>query len=153
MQASSDNRFDIIVENQAGRRLQGFNVRATCDGRTFDVGVTGADGFDVACSAAPSAIAIGVEMYALAYQAIDVSAHAGGDKTYVFAFDPGDLGRKRFAAHRFRISDRMAGLSPMCASSSASACGVVAVDTRRPFGNGAGRYPYGPDEEPPPCPR
>ena len=36
--------FDIAVVNTAGDRINGINVRATCDGRAVDVGVTGAAG-------------------------------------------------------------------------------------------------------------
>ena len=35
---------------------------------------------------------------------IQVADKAGADKVYVFRFDPGDLGRKRFAAHRIQPS-------------------------------------------------
>ena len=42
-------------------------------------------------------------MYGLAPQAIDVADRAGADKVYVFEFDPGDLGRKKFVAHRLRF--------------------------------------------------
>jgi len=103
-QASADNAFDVIVENKTGRPLSGFNVRVTCDGRTTDAGVTGAGGFRVACTSAPTAIALGVEMYNLAYRTFDVSGRAGADKTYVFEFDAGDLGRKKFVAHPLQLT-------------------------------------------------
>ena len=43
-------------------------------------------------------------MFGLPPQSIDVSAHGGTDKAYVFGFAPGDLGKKRFADVRFQIS-------------------------------------------------
>jgi len=32
-----------------------------------------------------------------------VANRAGADKAYVFEFDPGDLGKKKFVAHRLQI--------------------------------------------------
>jgi hypothetical protein len=49
------------------------------------------------------AVSLGLRMYGLAPQAINVADRAGADKVYVFEFDPGDLGRKKFVAHRLRI--------------------------------------------------
>ena len=43
-------------------------------------------------------------MFGIAPQSIDVSAHAGTDKVYVFGFTPGDLGKKRFADVPLHIS-------------------------------------------------
>jgi len=44
-------------------------------------------------------------MFGVAPQSIDVSTvGAGADTGYVFAFDPGDLGRKRFASVPLRIN-------------------------------------------------
>ena len=80
-------------------------MRATCDGRTFRAGVTQAQGYSIECRAAPSAIGLGIEMFGVGYQTIDVSGRAGADKVYVFEFDPGDLGRKRFTAKRLRPTD------------------------------------------------
>jgi hypothetical protein len=97
--------FDVIVESRNGRAIAGISVRLTCDGRTFNAGVTQAQGYSVECRTAPSAIALGLEMFGLAYQTIDVAGRAGADKVYVFEFDPGDLGRKRFTAKRLRPTD------------------------------------------------
>jgi hypothetical protein len=99
--AAEGDGFDVVVVSKAGNPINGFNVRATCDGRSIDVGVTGT-GFAVACKSAPTEIALGLEMFGLAYKSIEVSAPAGADKAYVFAFDPGDLGNKRFAATRLQ---------------------------------------------------
>jgi hypothetical protein len=65
--------------------------------------VTGAEGYKVDCASPPTVVALGLRMYGLVPQAINVADRAGADKVYVFAFDPGDLGRKRFLAHRLRI--------------------------------------------------
>jgi hypothetical protein len=97
-QPAEGERFDIVVVNKAGNPINGINVRATCDGRSVEAGVTGAEGYQVGCASAPKEVSLGLEMFGLAYQTIQVSAPAGGDKAYVFAFDPGDLGNKRFAA-------------------------------------------------------
>ena len=40
----------------------------------------------------------------IASRSISVADRAGADKVYVFEFEPGDLGKKRFVAQRFRIS-------------------------------------------------
>ena len=94
--------FDIVVVNTAGKRINGINVRATCDRRAIEVGVTGAGGYKVDCASAPKEVALGLEMFGLAYQPIQVPAPAAAEKAYVFAFDAGDLGNKRFAATRLR---------------------------------------------------
>ena len=105
MQRSDSGAFDVIVESRNGRAIAGISVRVTCDGRTFNAGVTQAQGYSVECRTAPTAIALGLEMFGLAYQTIDVSGRAGAEKVYVFNFDPGDLGRKRFTAQRLRPTD------------------------------------------------
>ncbi len=97
-QPSSTGGFDVIVEGKNGRSIAGIEVGVTCDGSTKSAGVTQAEGFAVDCKAAPTAITLGLAMFGVAPQTIDVSkAGADAGKAYVFAFDPGDLGRKRFA--------------------------------------------------------
>jgi hypothetical protein len=103
MQAGDAGAFDVIVEGKSGGPIAGIDVSVTCDGATKSAGVTQAGGFAVDCKAAPSAIALGLGMFGLAPQTIDVSAHAGADKVYVFGFTPGDLGKKRFAGVPLRI--------------------------------------------------
>ena len=105
MQRSDSGAFDVIVESRNGRAIAGISVRVTCDGRTFNAGVTQAQGYSVECLTAPAAIALGLDMFGVPYQTIDVSGRAGPDKVYVFEFDPGDLGRKRFTAQRLRPTD------------------------------------------------
>jgi hypothetical protein len=41
-------------------------------------------------------------MFGVAHQSIQVPAPAGADKAYVFAFDAGDLGNKRFPGTRLK---------------------------------------------------
>ena len=72
--------------------MQGIDVSVICDGRTSRVGVTGAAGFKIDCRAAPTQVLLGLRMYGVASQTIDVSGQAGTDKAYVFEFDTGDLG-------------------------------------------------------------
>jgi hypothetical protein len=103
MQRGDVDGFDVIVENTRGHRLTYINVSVTCDGRTRYLGVTGAEGYKVDCATAPTEVSLGLDMYGLAPQAIKVADRAGADKVYVFEFDPGDLGRKKFVAHRLRI--------------------------------------------------
>jgi len=102
LQHSDTDTFDVVVETQNGHAIAGIGVRVTCDGRTFRAGVTQGQGFAIECRTAPSVIALGLEMFGLDYQTIDVSSRAGDDKVYVFGLDPGDLGRKRFASHRLQ---------------------------------------------------
>ena len=83
--------------------MQGIDVSVTCDGQTVRAGVTGAGGFRIDCTAAPTQVLLGLGMYGMDLQTIDVSGQAGTDKTYVFEFDPGDLGKKRFASQRFAM--------------------------------------------------
>jgi hypothetical protein len=83
--------------------MRGIDVSVVCDGRTSRVGVTGAAGFKVDCRDAPTHVLLGLRMYGVASQTVDVSAQAGGEKAYVFEFDTGDLGRKRFAGQRLAI--------------------------------------------------
>jgi hypothetical protein len=102
LQPAEGERFDIVVVNKAGNRVNGINVRATCDGRVLEVGVSGAGGYQVDCASAPGEVSLGLEMFGLGYQTIEVPAPAGAEKAYVFEFDAGDLGNKRFAATRLR---------------------------------------------------
>lgn len=102
MQPGSTDAFDVIVESQSGQPIAGIDVSVTCDGKTKSAGVTQAGGFAVDCSGAPTAIALGLGMFGVAPQTIDVSNHGGADRAYVFAFEPGDLG-KPFAAQHLRI--------------------------------------------------
>jgi hypothetical protein len=103
MQRGDVDGFDVVVENADGRRLTYIDVSVTCDGRTRHAGVTGGEGYKIDCASAPMAVSLGLRMYGLAPQAINVADRAGADKVYVFEFDPGDLGRKKFVAHRLRI--------------------------------------------------
>ena len=103
MQRGDADGFDVVVENASGRRLTYIDVRVTCDGRTRHAGVTGGEGYKIDCASAPTVVSLGLRMYGLAPQAINVADRAGADEVYVFEFDPGDLGRKKFVAHRLRI--------------------------------------------------
>ena len=52
-------------------------MRATCDGRTVEEGVTGAGGYKVDCASAPTEVALGLKMFGLAYQTLKVASPAG----------------------------------------------------------------------------
>jgi hypothetical protein len=106
MQRGDGDGYDVVVEGKNGRSMQGIDVSVTCDGRTRRAGVTGAVGFRIDCTNAPSEVSLGVRMYGLIPQAVDVAGRAGSDKVYVFEFDPGDLGRKKFTGHRLRFKTR-----------------------------------------------
>ncbi len=101
-QPAQGEGFDIVVVDKAGNPINGINVRATCDGRSIEVGMTGAEGYRLDCASAPTEVSLGLEMFGLAYQTIQVPGPAGAEKAYVFAFDPGDLGNKTFAGTRLR---------------------------------------------------
>jgi hypothetical protein len=103
MQRGDADGFDVVVENASGRRLTYIDVSVTCDGRTRHAGVTRGEGYKIDCTSAPTVVSLGLRMYGLAPQAINVADRGGGDRVYVFEFDPGDLGRKKFVAHRLRI--------------------------------------------------
>ncbi len=103
MQRGATDGFDVIVENQSGRSLTLIDVSVTCDGRTRRAGATGAEGYKMDCATAPTEVSLGLGMYGVAPQAINVADRAGADKVYVFEFDPGDLGRKKFVAHKLRL--------------------------------------------------
>jgi len=104
MQPSSSGGFDVVVEGSNGKSLAGIDVAVSCDGHTKAAGVTQAEGFKIDCTAAPTAVALGLSMFGVPPQTINVTSHAGGDKAYVFEFDPGDLGKKKFAAQRLRVT-------------------------------------------------
>lgn len=103
MQRGETDAFDVVVENTRGRRLTYIDVSVSCDGRTQRAGVTGAEGYKIDCATAPIEVSLGLGMYGVAPQAINVADRAGADKVYVFEFDPGDLGRKKFIAHRLTL--------------------------------------------------
>jgi len=102
LQKSESGAYTVLVVNQGGRGLAGIDVAVTCDGTT-KTGYTQSYGFNVDCAKAPTAVALSLRMFGLAPQTIDVASRAGPDKTYVFAFDPGDLGKKKFTAHRLQV--------------------------------------------------
>jgi hypothetical protein len=89
--------FGIVVRSSRGQPLSGISVRAACDGRTVEAGVTGAEGYEVKCASAPTQVSLGLDMYGVPFQTIGVDGKAGSGKIFVFEFDPGDLGKKRFA--------------------------------------------------------
>jgi hypothetical protein len=103
MQASETGAYDVMVEAQNGQPIAGVDVGVTCDGATKSAGVTQAAGFGIDCKSAPSAISLGLGMFGIAPQSIDVAAPRDNDKAYVFGFTAGDLGKKRFADVPLRI--------------------------------------------------
>ncbi len=104
MQASEAGAYDVIVEAQNGQPIAGVDVGVTCDGATKSAGVTQAGGFAVDCKSAPSVISLGLGMFGIAPQSIDVAAPRDNDKAYVFGFTAGDLGKKRFADVPLRVN-------------------------------------------------
>lgn len=104
VQQSASGGYDVIVESKRGQAIPGIDVSVTCDGKTSPAGVTQADGFSIACAGAPTEIGLGLSMFGLSPQTIDVSARAAPQKAYVFEFEPGDLGKKRFAGERLHIA-------------------------------------------------
>src|SRR6202012_2392942 len=81
MERGDGDKFDVIVEDKDGHVLTGINVRVTCDGRSIEAGVTQAVDFKVDCVRAPIEVSLGMEMYGLTYQTIDISGKAGVGKT------------------------------------------------------------------------
>ena len=102
MQPGDAGTFDVIVETKSGRSLAGIDVGVTCDGATESAGMTQEANFAVRCKSAPTSLALGLRMFDVAPQEINVADRAGSGNVYVFEFDPGDLGRKPFVAHRMR---------------------------------------------------
>lgn len=102
VQKSEAGAYTIMVVNKSDRGLAGIDVVVTCDGTTKS-GYTQTDGFEVDCAKPPAAVALSLRMFNLPPQTIDVASRAGADKAYVFEFDPGDLGKKKFVAHRLQV--------------------------------------------------
>ncbi|MFN3624803.1 MAG: hypothetical protein ACK4TP_12160 [Hyphomicrobium sp.] len=104
LQPGASGGYDVLVESKSGQPLPGIEVSVACDGKTAGSGITQQYGFAVACTKAPTAVTLGLSMFGLAPQSIDVAAHTGADKGYVFEFEPGDLGKKRFAGTRAKFT-------------------------------------------------
>lgn len=102
LQKSQSGGYTVLVVSQGGRGLAGIDVAVSCDGTT-KTGYTQSYGFNVDCAQAPTAVALSLRMFGLAPQTIDVAGRAGADKAYVFEFEPGDLGKKQFTAHRLQV--------------------------------------------------
>ena len=103
LQKSESGAYTVLVVGKGGDRgIAGVDVVVTCDGATKS-GYTQYYGLEVDCAQAPTAVALSLRMFALAPQTIDVASRAGAEKGYVFEFDPGDLGKKKFTAHRLQI--------------------------------------------------
>jgi hypothetical protein len=103
LQPATSGSYDIIVESKAGQPIQGVDVSVACDGKATEPGITQLDGFGAECAKPPTAVTLGLPMFGLAPQSIDVAGHVGGEKGYVFEFEPGDLGKKKFAGVRVKI--------------------------------------------------
>lgn len=80
LQRGDGDAFDVIVEWKSGGSIAGIDVSVTCDGRTKPAGVTQAEGYKVDCASAPTAVILGLRMYGLAPQTINVADRAGTDK-------------------------------------------------------------------------
>ena len=104
MEKSETGAYDVIVVDAKDRPIAGIEVTVTCDGKTKDAGQTQESQFKVDCASAPTAVALGLSMFNLAPQTIDVAGRAGDDKAHVFQFDPGDLGKRQFVAQRLQVS-------------------------------------------------
>ena len=102
-QKGDNGAFKILVESTRGRGIAGIDVTVTCDGTTKD-GYTQQDGMELACKSAPAAVALALRMFNVAPQTINVADKSGADKVYVFEFDPGDLGKKKFTAQRVQVA-------------------------------------------------
>ncbi|HTS41564.1 MAG TPA: hypothetical protein VMH84_13610 [Xanthobacteraceae bacterium] len=103
LQKSESGAYTILVVGKGGDRgLAGIDVVVSCDGAT-KTGYTQYYGLQVDCAQAPTAVALGLRMFGLAPQRIDVASRAGTEKGYVFEFEPGDLGKRKFTAHRLQV--------------------------------------------------
>lgn len=102
--AADGNAFTILVVTAAGRGLVGVDVRLRCDGGAHE-GYTQEDGFVTPCTSAPGEIALGLRMFGLAYEAVPVPGTPASQKTLVFEFEPGDLGKKAFTGTRLQRMD------------------------------------------------
>jgi hypothetical protein len=103
LQKSESGAYTVLVVGKGGDRgIAGIDVVVSCDGASKS-GYTQYYGLEVDCAQAPAAVALSLRMFALAPQTIDVAGRAGADKTYVFEFDPGDLGKKKFVAQRLQV--------------------------------------------------
>lgn len=101
---SASGGYDVVVESGGGQPIAGVDVSVTCDGKASTSEVTQQNGLTVICAKAPTAVALGLAMFGVAPQSLDVSTHAGPEKGYVFVFEPGDLGKKRFAGVRLKVA-------------------------------------------------
>jgi hypothetical protein len=103
LQKSDSGAYNILVVGKGGDRgIAGVDVVVSCDGATKG-GYTQYYGFNVDCAQAPTAVALSLRMFGLAPQTIDVAGQAGAEKSYVFEFEPGDLGKRKFVAQRLQI--------------------------------------------------
>ncbi len=102
--AADGNAFTVLVITAAGRGIAGVDVRLRCDGGVHE-GYTQQDGYVTPCTSAPGEIALGLRMFGLAYEAVPVLGTPDGQKTLVFEFEPGDLGKKAFTGIRLQRVD------------------------------------------------
>ena len=102
-QPTESGKFEVTAVSNDGHAIQLINVRVTCDGRSIYAGETGTVDFKADCQEAPKSVSLGFEMYGVGWQTFDVSGQPGAGKGYTFVFDPGDLGKKRFAATHLKV--------------------------------------------------
>lgn len=97
------DRVEVIVVAANGQGIAGVDVRVVCDGRVHE-GYTQTYGYATPCARSPDAIGLGVRMVGLDFLPVAIPPDGEG-LALVFAFDPGDLGRKAFTGTRLKRED------------------------------------------------
>lgn len=103
--AASGDAYEIIVVGKSGDGIAGIDVRVSCGSATSE-GYTQSYGFRTDCTSPPHTVELGVAMLQLDFQSTQLPQPAGGEKAYIFEFEPGDLGRKSFQGVRLKREGR-----------------------------------------------
>jgi hypothetical protein len=90
----------IVVVNAEGTALQGIDARVQCGAEVYE-GYTQQEGFRAPCRSPLDRVALGLRVLGVELQPIAMNS-PDGNRHLMFAFDPGDLGKKPFLATRLR---------------------------------------------------
>jgi hypothetical protein len=94
--------YVILVVGRNGRGIQGVDVRLTCDGKEID-GYTQSYGLELECKGPPTSVDLSLRMFNVPPQTVAIPAKPGDEKVFVFEFEPGDIGKRKFTAQRIAI--------------------------------------------------
>lgn len=95
----------VYVTDKSGNKLHGFEVSATCKAQPLVAQMNSARGYELACGEGLDNLQVALPVLGVAAKPVPLPAEARAPNGSVFVtFDPGDLGRRRFADVRMTFA-------------------------------------------------